>query len=103
SFLLSSLSFLCLFSSMIPPPPRSTLFPYTTLFRSCANILTLQALPEFLLSDTNLVLCRLYCVAYIGKQIVPLLHIPYLQGMTFLQGVSLICNGSNYSEFRLKQ
>src|SRR5438045_9733257 len=22
-------------SSMIPPPPRSTLFPYTTLFRSC--------------------------------------------------------------------
>src|SRR5207249_11428675 len=24
----------CLFSLMIPPPPRSTLFPYTTLFRS---------------------------------------------------------------------
>src|SRR5207249_10801732 len=23
------------FSSMIPPPPTSTLFPYTTLFRSC--------------------------------------------------------------------
>src|SRR5438309_7632303 len=22
---------------MIPPPPRSTLFPYTTLFRSLAN------------------------------------------------------------------
>src|SRR5207302_9137358 len=22
------------FSSMLPPPPRSTLFPYTTLFRS---------------------------------------------------------------------
>src|SRR5688572_30974477 len=22
---------------MIPPPPRSTLFPYTTLFRSSAN------------------------------------------------------------------
>src|SRR5438045_8341186 len=25
------------FSSMIPPPPRSTLFPYTTLFRSAAQ------------------------------------------------------------------
>src|SRR5687768_17946001 len=23
---------------MIPPPPRSTLFPYTTLFRSITNI-----------------------------------------------------------------
>src|SRR5690349_22317271 len=22
---------------MIPPPPRSTLFPYTTLFRSCTS------------------------------------------------------------------
>src|SRR5690606_39418524 len=26
---------LCLFFLMIPRPPRSTLFPYTTLFRSC--------------------------------------------------------------------
>src|SRR5206468_10313931 len=25
------------FSSLIPPPPRSTLFPYTTLFRSGAD------------------------------------------------------------------
>src|SRR5947209_14079776 len=24
----------CVFFRMIPPPPRSTLFPYTTLFRS---------------------------------------------------------------------
>src|SRR5690606_40034051 len=24
-----------LFFCLIPPPPRSTLFPYTTLFRSC--------------------------------------------------------------------
>src|SRR5690625_7932504 len=23
---------------MLPPPPRSTLFPYTTLFRSCRTI-----------------------------------------------------------------
>src|SRR5690625_6052492 len=32
-FPLSILSFLS-FLSVIPPPPRSTLFPYTTLFRS---------------------------------------------------------------------
>src|SRR5207249_11720604 len=30
----SLLSFILLFSSISPPPPRSTLFPYTTLFRS---------------------------------------------------------------------
>src|SRR5206468_12888484 len=28
--------FLSLFSFILPPPPRSTLFPYTTLFRSSA-------------------------------------------------------------------
>src|SRR5262249_60381410 len=27
-------SYLCFFFLMIPPPPRPTLFPYTTLFRS---------------------------------------------------------------------
>src|SRR5437764_3452046 len=32
-YLASSYS-LCLFYSLIPRPPRSTLFPYTTLFRS---------------------------------------------------------------------
>src|SRR5205809_2627928 len=31
---------------MIPPPPRSTLFPYTTLFRSAADLgRVLAALP----------------------------------------------------------
>src|SRR5206468_10972685 len=30
----SFISSLYLFSSMLPPPPQSTLFPYTTLFRS---------------------------------------------------------------------
>src|SRR5690606_41901934 len=29
--------FSCLFFLMIPRPPRSTLFPYTTLFRSWVN------------------------------------------------------------------
>src|SRR5205814_2761032 len=35
----SSLShlLLSLFSSLLPPPPRSTLFPYTTLFRSACQ------------------------------------------------------------------
>src|SRR5690554_7246378 len=30
--------FLCFFFFMIRPPPRSTLFPYTTLFRSPLNM-----------------------------------------------------------------
>src|SRR5690349_23427747 len=30
---------------MIRPPPRSTLFPYTTLFRSSANRLTMNNSP----------------------------------------------------------
>src|SRR5437667_12896146 len=34
SFILTSFSFLFLFFLMIRRPPRSTLFPYTTLFRS---------------------------------------------------------------------
>src|SRR5438045_7880349 len=39
-----------LFSSLLRPPPRSTLFPYTTLFRSrhtrrlCQNVYVLAAL-----------------------------------------------------------
>src|SRR6267143_3583420 len=41
SFLLSSFFFL-----MIRRPPRSTLFPYTTLFRSLAPDLARFALPE---------------------------------------------------------
>src|SRR5690606_41888559 len=32
-----SASAFSVFFLMIPPPPRSTLFPYTTLFRSCAE------------------------------------------------------------------
>src|SRR5260370_38784497 len=31
------MSFSCFFFLMIRRPPRSTLFPYTTLFRSCWN------------------------------------------------------------------
>src|SRR5205814_8734991 len=30
----AQLTILTIFSLMLPPPPRSTLFPYTTLFRS---------------------------------------------------------------------
>src|SRR5438874_7076218 len=31
---------------MLPPPPRSTLFPYTTLFRSLSNLPRLGLLRE---------------------------------------------------------
>src|SRR5437762_13037999 len=31
---------------MFPPPPRSTLFPYTTLFRSSDQLLRKELLPE---------------------------------------------------------
>src|SRR5437762_10768055 len=39
---------------MIPPPPRSTLFPYTTLFRSSSLRLPLQQANKrsFLLADS---------------------------------------------------
>src|SRR5205823_13418874 len=36
-FMISLLFFLSFFFLMIPRPPRSTLFPYTTLFRSYAS------------------------------------------------------------------
>src|SRR5262249_62135395 len=37
SYVLSSHALLSIFFLMIPRPPRSTLFPYTTLFRSYAR------------------------------------------------------------------
>src|SRR5207249_10543397 len=38
-------SFLFIFFLLIPPPPRSTLFPYTTLFRSYGeDLVTLRGL-----------------------------------------------------------
>src|SRR5437868_10482291 len=44
---------------MIPPPPRSTLFPYTTLFRSDASggILERRALGE---SEHSVLSCVVY-------------------------------------------
>src|SRR5690606_42154239 len=35
-----------LFFLMLPRPPRSTLFPYTTLFRSCRRSPVLKAIPK---------------------------------------------------------
>src|SRR3712207_7556983 len=43
-----SLLLVCFFFLMIRRPPRSTLFPYTTLFRSCYKNATFLALGEFL-------------------------------------------------------
>src|SRR5437867_11388101 len=36
-----------LFTSPLRPPPRSTLFPYTTLFRSCADLIRVRVVAEF--------------------------------------------------------
>src|SRR5207244_11057483 len=36
----ASVFYLFLFLLMLCPPPRSTLFPYTTLFRSCRPVLS---------------------------------------------------------------
>src|SRR5262245_65225539 len=45
---------------MIPPPPRSTLFPYTTLFRSSSASMSPATLTALRLLTTNgtLVACR---------------------------------------------
>src|SRR5207248_4290922 len=40
-----SISSPTVFSSLRPPPPTSTLFPYTTLFRSCGERLVALFLP----------------------------------------------------------
>src|SRR5579862_9967654 len=40
AFLVCCLSFFCFFFLMIRRPPRSTLFPYTTLFRSVCCMTT---------------------------------------------------------------
>src|SRR5437773_7148601 len=37
---------LCFFFLWLPRPPRSTLFPYTTLFRSLANVTAEELLVE---------------------------------------------------------
>src|SRR5436853_4993934 len=39
SFLSAMLASFFFFFLMIRPPPRSTLFPYTTLFRSCVRLI----------------------------------------------------------------
>src|SRR3712207_7243232 len=38
---------------MIRRPPRSTLFPYTTLFRSREKLVTLRATPDAALRDVD--------------------------------------------------
>src|SRR5699024_12566613 len=46
---------LLFFLSLLPPPPRSTLFPYTTLFRSFGFLLVS---PVIQLRDFGLHLCQ---------------------------------------------
>src|SRR5690242_21553251 len=46
---------MCFFIFIIPPPPRSTLFPYTTLFRSeQAYISLLNARAQYTAADLQL-------------------------------------------------
>src|SRR5205807_5341303 len=50
------LSYYCILLLSIPPAPRSTLFPYTTLFRSNAMLKTLEEPPAhalFILATTD--------------------------------------------------
>src|SRR5437773_10634271 len=44
---------LTIFFSMIPPPPRPTLFPYTTLFRSAAKPPMAAAIPTTRFTTSN--------------------------------------------------
>src|SRR5438270_4461407 len=39
---------------MIPPPPRSTLFPYTTLFRSTSGAKTMLDVPSVAIGQRSL-------------------------------------------------
>src|SRR5947199_5527582 len=52
-----------LFFLIIPPPPRSTLFPYTTLFRSCDCL----AASACCVGGVSIV-CRGYCQGSRGIQ-----------------------------------
>src|SRR5438552_17284642 len=54
----SSLSFFFFFFLMIRPPPRSTLFPYTTLFRSTCAIWTAPSICVIPTWFANAELCR---------------------------------------------
>src|SRR5690625_7359013 len=49
---LFQLVFLTFFFSLVPAPPSSTLFPYTTLFRSCPNGETHCPLRAVLLAES---------------------------------------------------
>src|SRR3712207_8258404 len=51
---------------MIRRPPRSTLFPYTTLFRSPTEIGTTRTMAEFAAAEAQAVAARSYTYARLG-------------------------------------
>src|SRR5699024_7491896 len=59
------------FAPLLPPPPRSTLFPYTTLFRSQLLVLLLHILGEllgvFLIGVVMVKLCPLDFILQLGN------------------------------------
>src|SRR5690554_7477813 len=60
---ISYLKFIVLFFLMIPRPPRSTLFPYTTLFRSCIVIVNKD------LTNHSCITCDSLHLRYLTKRV----------------------------------
>src|SRR5256885_7245394 len=76
---------------MIRRPPRSTLFPYTTLFRSVSLHFPDQVLPAFLV---QVLLCdRLNAVAGGANVLNDFLSISFRQCLTCGKGHGCHCNG----------
>src|SRR5438034_3917925 len=67
---------------MIPPPPRPTLFPYTTLFRSLAV--------ELHQNITGFEACfsRWTTIAHVGKFNATVLHLPEIRDRTEIRTIS---------------
>src|SRR3712207_7767522 len=96
---------------MIRRPPRSTLFPYTTLFRSLTLSRMTSAYPDIAVGETqdNVTAFegRLAPSAACGQQINVLLHFTMDQGTSFEDRKSTRLNSSHanisYAVFCLKQ
>src|SRR5438034_5615903 len=86
---------------MIPPPPRPTLFPYTTLFRSLAV--------ELHQNITGFEACfsRWTTIAHVGKFNATVLHLPEIRDRTEIDRKSTRLNSSHtvisYAVFCLKK
>src|SRR3712207_8346433 len=87
-----------LFFLMIRRPPRSTLFPYTTLFRSIQSVTPLEEIPRWIISN------------YFYREMNPLLRyavLPFLLLFAFsvinLIGLALERSEEHTSELQSRQ